>query len=158
MENEKNVKKICIIAQGYPTDKQPWFPFVDQLICAFSDQNVECTVIAPQSIMKGLKNKNYRRPKYWEKCHNGHIIKIYQPRMLSFSTLKLGNASVSQVLFERAVVKCFGKIKEKFDVVYGHFWICGLIASKLGKKYNTPAFVASGESEIKKDDLLRNWC
>ena len=140
---KNDLKSICVIAQGYPTEKQPWFPFVDQLLCAISEQNVECTVIAPQSVLKGIKNKNFRRPQYWEREYNGKIIKVFQPLMLSLSNLKIKDIYLSSLCFEKAAMKCFKKINKKFDCIYGHFWECGLIASKIGFKYNTPAFVAS---------------
>ena len=77
--------------------------------------------------------------------------------MLSFSNIKIRGIYLSSLCFEKAAMRCFKKLNKKFDCIYGHFWECGLIASKIGYRYNIPAFVASGESVIKKDLLIRNW-
>lgn len=63
----KVIRKICIISEGYPTDKKPWFPFVDQLVCAFAEQGIECTVISPQSITKALMERKEFRSQRWIK-------------------------------------------------------------------------------------------
>ena len=101
------IKKICVISPGYPDDKMPWFPFVDQLICAISDFKVECTVIAPQSVTKGLKDHRYRRPVYWEKKHNGNNIKIYQPYYVSLSKLRFRSEYISNIFFKKSVISYF---------------------------------------------------
>ena len=150
------IKNICIISQGYPTEKQPWFPFVDQLLCAMSEQGVHCTVISPQSISKNVVRNGEIRPVFWQREHKGHKIDIYQPKYLSFSNLKIGKYYLTHLTFEKQVIKCFAKLGQKFDAVYGHFWICGLIAAKIGQAYGIPAFMACGESKINYDALKRN--
>lgn len=145
---KRTIKNICVISQGYPTDKQPWFPFIDQLLCAFSKMGVNCTCISPQSITKCLIHPEYRRPKYWERDFEGHKIKIYQPFFFSLSNIKLFGISISEYLFERVVYRQFMHLKDRYDVVYGHFWSSGLVAGKIGLHNRIPAFVACGESEI----------
>lgn len=152
----KKIKKICVISQGYPTKDQPWFSFVDQLLCAFTNSGIECTVICPQSSSKTISKKVKKRPLYWEKEYKESIIKIYQPSYISFSNLHLSNYYFSDISFENAVIRQFQKIKNEFDVIYGHFWQCGMIAAKISKMYEIPAFVACGESTIPYEKLINN--
>lgn len=152
------VKRICVISFGYPTANQPWFAFVDQLVCAFSKIGIECTVIAPQSLMNMVKDKKNLRPTYWEKRVLTRVIRIYQPYYVSMSNLSVGDYYLTDVLFEKAVEKCFKSIKDqKFDLIYGHFLANGLIAARIGEKYRIPSFVACGESIVPWNKLRRNW-
>lgn len=153
---ENKIRKMCIISQGYPTDTQPWFPFVDQLVCAIAELGIECTVIAPQSITKTILSPKIKRPVYWEKKAGTSVVKIYQPYMVSISNLSICGHSITDDLFEKAVMNCFEKIKCDFDVIYGHFWKCGLIAARIGGMYNIPSFVACGESCIPYNALKKN--
>ena len=153
---KSKIKQICVLSPGYPTDEQPWFPFVEQLLCALTEYGVQCVVISPQSISKSLTHPEFLRPIYWEKRYKNNIIKIYQPKIVTFSTLKIGKTVVTDLIVERSIIKCFEQLNQKFDAIYGHFWTYGLIASKIGKKYNIPAFVACGESIIPYTKLERN--
>ena len=78
------IRNVCIISEGYPTDKKPWFPFVDQLVCAFADKGINCTVISPQSITKTLMERKEFRSTIWEKKVKNNEIKIVQPYYASF--------------------------------------------------------------------------
>lgn len=150
------IKKICVISQGYPTKGQPWFSFVDQLLCAFSDLGVECTVICPQSYSKSIIRKIDRRDIFWKKKYNNSIIRVYQPHYLSISNAHVSTNYFSDINFEKAVISKFQSLNEKFDLIYGHFWQCGLIAAKISHLYHLPAFVACGESKIPYQKLKRN--
>ena len=97
--NDKRIKTICVISPGYPTKNQPWFSFVDQLMCAFSDLDVECHVISPQSITKNIKSSKCRRPVYWERKHHNGVIKVYQPYYVSLSNLRYKDIIISDVLW-----------------------------------------------------------
>lgn len=158
MSDKKKIRKICVISPGYPVDNYPMFSFVDQLLRAFSEFNIKCYVISPQSVVKGIKEPNYKRPSYWEKEVNNGVIKVYQPKVLSASNLTIHGQPVSDVFFEMACLNIFKKIRwNSFDAIYGHFWRCGLIAAKIGKRYSIPSFVACGESVIPKKELVKNW-
>lgn len=154
----KSIKKICVIAPGYPTDNYPAFPFVDQLLCAFTEMQIECTVISPQSILRGVKDKKCKRPTYWERSIGNSSIKVFQPFMFSVSNFQIGTQPISDIAFEYETIKTFKKVirNEKFDVIYGHFWRCGLLAAKLGDLYGIPAFIACGESVIPLNELRKN--
>ncbi len=153
---KRMIKNMCVISRGYPTADQPDFPFVDQLLCAMSQLGVHCTVISPQSVSKNILRSRKKRPTHWCREYEGNIIDIYQPYFISFSTLHIGKWFFSEMLFEHAVKKCFKCLNKKFDAIYGHFWTYGLIASKIGKKYNIPTFTACGESKIPYDALITN--
>lgn len=145
---------ICIIALGYPTDANPIYSFVDQLVCALADLGVKCSVIAPQSITKGLFRRVLQNPTVWSKTTKNNIrINVYQPYFISISTIKVFGLELgeifSEILFERAVKKAFKQIKENPTIMYGHFWSCGLIAARIAQEESLPVYVACGESNIK---------
>ncbi|MDO4563065.1 MAG: glycosyltransferase family 4 protein [Clostridia bacterium] len=140
------MKHICVVAQGYPTEKNPIFSFVDRLVCQIADEGVKVSVIAPQSITKCLLRGIARNPSFWQKTTKcGNTIDIYQPYFATFSNFKAGKADVNNILFERAVRRAYRRVKGA-DVLYGHFWECGIAAAKADEKL--PVFVACGESKI----------
>ena len=49
------LRKICVITDGYSSEKRVANAFVETLVNEFEDQGVECCVIAPQSVSKYLK-------------------------------------------------------------------------------------------------------
>ena len=148
------IRNVCIISEGYPTDKKPWFPFVDQLVCAFADKGINCTVISPQSITKTLMERKEFRSTIWEKKVNNNEIKIVQPYYASFSNITVHGVNLSNYFFNKAVIHAFKNLPDKsFDVIYGHFWKCGLLAAQLSREYCIPAFVATGESTINLNDI-----
>jgi teichuronic acid biosynthesis glycosyltransferase TuaC len=51
------LKHICIVAEDYPAEGRPSYPFVQQLAYSLSNEGVKCTVIAPQSITAALVRK-----------------------------------------------------------------------------------------------------
>lgn len=134
--------KICFVFEGYPTNDDPFEPFVREIVLQLSMLGVQCSVIAPQSVMRGLKMHKFRPLKWTEKDEKGNIISIYQPLFFSFSRhlVKYKNAS-----FLRATKRAFRKLKG-FDALYAHFWHNGLIASMLNDEL--PLFVACGENKI----------
>ena len=144
---------ICIISNGYPTDANPVYSFVDQLVCALADLGVKCSVIAPQSITKSLFRRVPQNPTMWSKMtKNNNKIDVYQPKFISMSAIKvfgleLGK-SLFEILFERAVKKAYKQIEKKPTIMYGHFWNCGLIAARIALKDSLPAYVACGECTI----------
>ncbi len=146
----KSIKRICVISQGYPTSKQPWFTFLDALLEAFGKCNVECTVISPQRITKCLFKPSYFRKYKWiREVENGKDITVIQPYYFSFSNISKKLERKAEQIFADKVIRAFEKLADKeFDAIYGHFWFCGLIAAQIGKTYDIPAFVACGESEI----------
>lgn len=140
---------ICFIVPGYPTIKDPTYTFVKELVNEIRDLGIKCTVIAPQSLTNLIIKRYRKRPFYWiDKTKNNNEIEIYQPYTVHFLNLKLFGTTISALLTEHAYKRAFKKMKTVPDVLYAHFWHSGVIAGKIGKQYNIPFFVASGESKI----------
>ncbi|MEF3309007.1 glycosyltransferase family 4 protein [Paenibacillus sp. GYB004] len=149
-----DVKHICFVAEGYPTDDDPRFTFVRQLICSIADLGVQCSVIVPQSITNTLKRSKGKRPYHWTDSHNSRI-NIFQPKYISFSNIKIFGVNLSHLLWRRAVIKTYKKLNINPDILYGHFWHCGVVASMIGQENNLPVFVASGESRVTVQELYK---
>lgn len=145
------IKKICIITNGYPTKEDPSYAFIRPVVEGLTDSGMECTVIAPQSITGSLFRGRKNRPEKWtDISKEGNPIAIYQPKFLTVSSLKLFGCHVSTLLRDRAIRRCFKKNKMSADVLYAHFWDCGVAAAKLAKKNAIrTTVVASGESKIR---------
>lgn len=143
------IEHICFIAEGYPTKKDPVFTFFRNTVCSIADSGIKCSVIVPQSISRVLVRNKSRRPFHWvDITKNNHKIDIFQPCYLSFSNINILKTNITQVLWNTAVIKTFEKMKIKPNVLYAHFWHCGITAAIIGKKHGIPVFVASGESRI----------
>lgn len=140
--------KVYFISNGYPFENEPEYTFVKNLVDEISNQGVECTVISPQSISKQILNRKKRRPIFWTyKTNLGGDIKVYQPYYFSLSNLKVNGMCLSNLFFMKAVKKVY-KTLEKPDIIYGHFWECGVVGAYILDE-NIPVIVASGESKIK---------
>lgn len=146
----RKIKKICIIADAYPTETNPRNPFIEQLVFAFTDLGIQCTVINPVSITNSLIHKNDLSPKEWSKDTETGMVKIYSPRYVTFSSKKYGiiNTNILNLyLFQKSCLRILKKIGADFDAVYGHFLSpAGITANKISKVYNIPAFFAYGEN------------
>ena len=158
MKKNNKIKNICIITYGYPSEKRMINTFVEELVNKFCDKGINCYVISPQSITKSLIRKVKINSKfYYRKSDNGIKIPVYSPIFLTFSNkLKLFN-KINLFNFNFVVNRIFKKIKKevKFDVIYSHFiFPSGIVANKLGKRYNIPVFVAYGESSNYSIDYL----
>ena len=141
------MEHICIIVAGYPTKNDPQYAFIKPVVDSLVDLGIKCSVIAPQSTTKTvLKKQLERRPIFWQdKTSQGNVIDIYQPKFLSFSTLKLFGFSISNLFENRAIKRIFAKLNMP-TILYGHFWRSGMSAAALEQEI--PIFIASGESEI----------
>lgn len=146
----KKIKRICVITDAYPTEADPKNPFIDQLVVAFTELGIECTVLNPVSITKKIVRKSVLRPKRWKKQTSSSVIEIYSPRYLTFSSKKFGfiNTNVFNLnLFQRSCVRILKEIENEFDAIYGHFiFPSGISANLMSKKFNIPAFFAYGEN------------
>ena len=142
------MKRICVIANGYPTNDEPQYAFIQPVVHAFADNGIECAVIVPQSISKTFHRKKMRPYRWIDYTDAGNQITIFQPKYVSLSNIKYKNNLVSSILSDRAIVKCFRKEKINPDIIYAHFWERGIVASQLSKEKKIPIVVASGESKI----------
>jgi putative teichuronic acid biosynthesis glycosyltransferase tuaC len=149
-------KEICIITNGYPTKDDPIYAFIQPIAQAIADEGYKCIVIAPQSISNYAISKKNKRPYRWiDKSSTGKDVIIYQPEYISVSNFKILGNSISVMNRDMAVKRCFMAEKMKPDVLYAHFWDCGIVACKVAQKNNIPVFVATGESKIRVFDYYR---
>lgn len=141
------MKKICIIANGYPTNREPLYAFIKPVVSAFVDAGLQCDVIVPQSITKKIFRKKDKRPLKWiDESTLRKRYTIYQPTYFSFSNFKVFGFSLSAFFKMRAIKKVIKNEKMNFDAVYAHFWDCAMVAAFA--KIEAPIFVATGESHI----------
>lgn len=148
-------KHICFIVPNYPTQNDPVYTFVKQLVDAIAKMGYHCSVIAPQSLTKKVFKKKSARPLFWQDClKEGIRVDVYQPRVLTFSNLKLFGRNISATLAQKAVIRCFKQIKSSPELLYAHFWHSGVTAGLISQKYQRPFFVATGESKIWVESLF----
>lgn len=151
-----NIDHICFIVPNYPTKNDPVYTFVRQLVRSIADLGIQCTVIAPQSSTNFVYKRKRKRPFFWQDISEGNQkIDIYQPVYLAFGDLRIFGMSLSRFFIDRVITKTFKKIKINPSILYAHFWHSGVIAGKVGRKYNIPVFVATGESKIWVNKLYR---
>ena len=144
------MKNICFIVNGYPTKDDPIYAFIRPIVLSIADLGYNCTVIAPQSITNAIKNKKKLRDYQWiDMSDNGRKIRIYQPKYVSLSNFRAINNNLSIILRDKAILNTFNKEKIQADVIYAHFWDCGIVAATMSKEHNIPVFVATGESKIR---------
>jgi len=142
------IRKMCIIASYYPTAEDPVYSFLDEVVCEFADNGVECHVITPVSIFekKHIANDRDRRTK------QGNIVHIYCPRYYVVPSRKIGNRNTVRITglsYYHSVYKAFKKHIGDCDMLYAHFLsLAGIAASMLGKRLNIPCVVACGESSF----------
>ena len=154
MNKEENLKtkNMCIITDGYPSDKRIVNTFVEQLINKFADFDINCYVIAPQSLTRIWFKGFPKNPKeYYRVNENGKSIKVYSPYYFTFSNKKtiINTNKINLYSFEKSVKKIFYKLSKtiKFDVIYAHFiFPSAIVANKLSKRNNIPVYFAYGEN------------
>jgi len=147
---KKKIKRICIIADAYPTKKNPKNPFIEQLVIAFTKLGISCTVINPVSITQHLIHRNELPPIESEMNTEAGIIKIYSPRYVTFSSFKYGVINTNlwnSYFFQQSCFNLLKQIGADFDAVYGHFLSpAGITANEISERFNIPAFFAYGEN------------
>lgn len=141
--------KICIVAEHYPTNKEPLFPFVQQLAYSLSNEDCECCVIAPQSVTRNLIKRRKPHPFHTIDVNpEKREVNIYRPWYISFSnTTNKVLRAISDLSFQKAIkkgVQCIGKI----DVLYSYFWHVGLHTVSACNGQNIPMFVQASECKI----------
>lgn len=148
------IKNICIITKGYPSEKRMINTFVEQLVNEFSNYDIKCYVISPQSITQIIFRGIPTNKKVYNRTNaNGKKIEVFSPYYISFSNIKkiINTNYLNLYSFEKAVNKIFKKLnkKIKFDIIYAHFiFPSAIVANKLGKKYKIPVFFAYGENGV----------
>lgn len=143
------MKKICIVSEFYPYEGEPLFPFVQQLAYSLSNENVECTVVAPQSIAKNIIRHMAPKPfEITDISPDDKKIRVLRPYILTFSNTKNKVLQwIADRFMEQAVrrgVEAAGDI----DAVYCYFWHVGLMTSIALKNLNIPIYVQASECEL----------
>lgn len=143
------IKNICIITQKYPSDNRIAYTFLEQLVNKFSDYDINCYVICPQSLTQVLIRKTPINKKiYYRYNDNNKKVTVYSPYYLTYSNFVKQIHYVNLHNFKMATESVFKKLNKtiKFDVIYAHFiYPSAIVANKIGKKYNIPVFFAYGE-------------
>lgn len=142
-------RKICIVAEDYPDENHPSYPFVQELAYGLSNLGIECCIIAPQSITRAIIYREKPR-KYISIDMNPEKkrIRIYRPYTMTFSNVQ--NRFISKLafsLFQQAIkrtLKTIGKV----DSVYCYFWHIGLVTAKVLLNKDEQLFVQASECNI----------
>ena len=155
------MKKILILANKYPNIIEPTTNmFIQQLAWAFADMGYECQVVCPLPINLNI---HYKKVQYecYEKTENGNKVKIFHPRYISLGQsgkfLQKIRVKYTTNMYEKSVDKVIKNMTKKPDYLYSYF-LCptSVVASRLGKKYNIPAFMEHGEALYTGDEKYGN--
>lgn len=146
--------KICFITDRYPIDGYPANAFLAKLVAAIAKtEEFECTVVAPYSIIHDkIKGKKYKPEEEYVKKYGNSTVRIYCPHIYTPTSRKVFGLNFAKMYlksFYAAVERTVKKNKINPDAFYGHFiYPAGLTSAIIGKKHNTPAFFAYGESSM----------
>jgi teichuronic acid biosynthesis glycosyltransferase TuaC len=148
------ISHLCVITGGYPAPARPAHtPFVRQFALAVARQGVDCTVIHPVAIHKGMNSKGFPFRNI-ETVGNGRSVEVMRPLFLSLSSRKsfarfgrLNPGVITLWSFSRAVKNTLKQMAIRPDALYGHFlYLAGAAAVKAGKDLGIPTFPGMGES------------
>ena len=155
-------RRICIIAEDYPDTDQPNYPFVQELAYSLSNEGMECSVIAPQSLTKAvIRRLGIKKGVSSDINPEGKEIKVFRPYTVTFSNTR--NNLINKLtlyLFRKAVQRTLNRIGTT-DYVYCYFWHIGLATAKALLKNKLPLFVQASECDIdvipsyRTDELLK---
>ena len=155
------MKSIAVIVNKYPNKLEPNVcVFVQQLVWSFADFGYDCSVICPMPVNFRKEYLNFPEFRI-EKNENDKEIKIFHPKYISMgqsgTLLQKQRVAFTTEMYTRAVDSVLKKMSQKPDFLYSHF-ICpsGVCASRLGKKYDIPAFMAHGEATYSGDAKYGN--
>lgn len=142
---------ICFVVNKYPNKLEPYMLiFLQQLAWSMADMGKKVSVICPVPININLKYTTFPDYKV-EETPKGSKIDVYFPKTIGFgqSHYILGKSPVLATTYfmEKAAERVIRKMKDKPDVLYGHFLApSGIAVARLGKTFNIPSFFAYGES------------
>ena len=123
--------------------------FFRNLIYSIADRGCKCTVVMPLSITH-YKGKAFSVPyEVDDITPNGNHVRVLFPKCVTYSAKKVGKWStgrLSEHSFQKAAVRAASRLDDRFDCVYGHFFLeGGLAATAIGRKLGIPSFIAYGE-------------
>lgn len=143
------VKKICILAAYYPSLNDPIFSFLGALVEQMSIHDVECHVIAPQSL---FEKKHVDRSRVVV-TKTGARIYVYCPKYIVIPARNVLKFNTYRLVFlsqKYAVRKTFYRYVKSADAIYSHFLMSGIYGAALSKMTGIPSYLAIGESVLKK--------
>ena len=154
------MKKICIISEFYPYKDEPRFPFVQQLAYSMSNEDVECVVIAPQSITRNIIRKTPIKPvETIDVSPDKKNIKVIRPWIITFSNSKnIFLQWLADKIMENAIKRGVKKEMRNLDAIYCYFWHVGLMTSEALKKYNIPIYIQASECELTIHTYMKKKC
>lgn len=150
-------KRICLIAEDYPTDTKPSYPFVQELAYSLSDEGWECYVIAPQSITRAVvRHEGIIKKKTIDEKENGKRINVYRPYIMTFSNSDNNLMNKITYKFYHDAIKKTIRTIGKLDYVYCYFWHMGVIAARAINNDDTKLIVQASECNISVLDEYKN--
>lgn len=146
------MKHIVFITSNYPSKSRPFHgTFVKQLVLGFARLGVKCTVINPVSIFHRRYGK-FDPEKSLDFSQKNNPVTVLRPRYISFSNKNIfsfNTAHLTQISFEKAVLKVMSYLDAPADILYGHFlYEGGAAAVHIASKLGIPSCVAVGESSF----------
>ena len=138
--------KLNVISHSFPTHSTIDFVFVEQLCKKLADNDIQITIIAPQSITKCILRRIPSIPlKSRLLSTRGNEMILYRPYWIS-----LGRkfSSWNTYAFNFSVKLQLLKMKPNIDLFYCHFWAQAVAIYKYAIKYNIPIVVAAGEGHL----------
>jgi len=145
----KELRRICIIAEHYPYENEPLFPFVQQLAYSLSNEGIKVLVVAPQSLTRAIfRRKKVLPKKVVDKSPEGHAITVFRPYLITFSNTSIQFLNrLSNWMYVRAIkkgIKSCGAV----DCCYTYFWHIGLNTAKAIINNDIPLVVQASECEL----------
>ncbi len=140
----------------YPNPVDPYRNvFFQNLIFSFADQGIKCTVIMPVSITHYKEKTKLIPLETVYSTKSGNKVHVYYPRCLTYSSKKIGSwntGQLSEYSFQRCAIRQAKKLNEKYDCVYGHFFLeGGLAAIAVGRTLGIPSYIAYGECDYESE-------
>ena len=150
------LKHICIVAENYPSEGSPSFTFVQQLAYSLSNENVRCTVIAPQSVTAAVLHKKRLLPKKsLDLTPEGKTVEVFRPVYITFSDTKIDLLQrIAYGSMRHAISSVFNQLKD-VDCVYCYFWHIGLTVAQAVIDNTIPLFVQASECWLTIKDFMR---
>lgn len=147
------IMRILVISNNYPSENAPTYGiFVYNLVQKFVELGHQVDVIACESIW------NVFMPRKEKVNYGVEKANIYRPKTITASNkwiLGFNTHIIGEFFSVRSVREIVLKNELKFDLVYAHFLINGMISVKSLYDFGKPIFVAEGE--LKNINLRRSY-
>ncbi len=141
----KELKKLLVVSERYPTPGDPVFPFVDELLAQLDALGVEIQVVSPRSGSRTVVRGAARQAHVWRRDTPRGGFWVRQP---VYFTLGHKAPWLGRNLYRWAVGREIGRMDFAPDACYAHFWRSALAAAWALPK-GPKVFVGCGESVLK---------